>query len=148
MSPDVIPEWTEARRYILPIAIQKGWSDLQIKAAWSIIDLAAEAAVTESEFWQELRRSWVANVPKNPPVTWPDLLPVWAAALNQEIGDEEREWSSSFLGVVSGAVAKTAEDVKAAGKALPKVLSAAAALAAIVVGGAVIFGGRRKKATL
>jgi len=148
MSPDVIPEWAEARRYILPVATQKEWTDDQIKAAWSIIDLAAEAADTQTKFWQELRRSWVANVPKNPPATWPDLLPVWAAALNQELGEEERDWSQSFLGVVAGTVAKSAEDVKQAGKALPKAAAAAAALGAIFLGGMVIFGGKKEKIRL
>lgn len=148
MRPSVIPEWTEARRFFLPVAMEKQWTDADIKAAWAIMDRAAEGAADGISFWRELRRSWVANVPKNPPATWPDLLPVWAAAIDEEIGEEEKEWVTSFLGKLTGTVTKTAEEVKEVGKAIPDVVKIVGVVVAVVVGAAVLLGGKKGKIKL
>lgn len=148
MRVTVIPEWTEARRFFLPVAMEKQWTDADIKAAWSIMDIAAEGAADGIGFWRELRRSWIANVPKNPPATWPDLLPVWAAAIDEEIGEEEQEWVNSFLGKLTGTVTKTAEEVKAVGKSIPDVVKVVGVVVAVVAGAMILLGGKKEKVRL
>ena len=112
MTSTLIAEWEKARKRVTTVAVQKEWPEEAIRAAWSLVDRAADSTGDTTSFYRELRRLWVTGVPQNPPASWPDLLPVWAAAIHEELGEQEKEWVQSWIGIAAQTAEKSADDAR------------------------------------
>lgn len=137
MKAEIVSEWDKARRRVTTVAVQKEWPEDVVRAAWSIVDRAGEKADDTTSFYRDLRKLWVTDVPENPPDSWPNLLAVWAASINEELGEQEKEWVQSWIGIAAQAAEKSADDASKIPDKIPAVgtgmLKAAAAIALMLL---------------